>query len=376
MTSQPVFKTYKEFANSVTPQLRGGILAHRSHHPSRFQTVDISSTGKVDSSILELTDEETRNIEKYHARLEAERRALTALSKDVKTRLVLFEQREVESGFVHDLYGLEFQVEPSFFRACINYRSNPDYKPFVFVEGGPPAFLRLGKGWGAKFIDRGFNHALTRGGMTISTGSLHLDETSCLLDSVLISMPYTADFSKVTGNYTPATLIFVETISQWTSEELVDANEQPLKYLIPLLEWRVNHFQSSATICYEKFRADRDKQDALIFEHSWRPLRDALLDGPLPWEAFKEYDAYHFDGAVQQSSKLQQLIRQYHVVHARVLELEQHIRDELQLQVGYLSLLESKESIKQSKIALEESKRVKMRTSRSLILLSDKSGSC
>lgn len=378
MTSQPVFKTYKEFADSVRPPPRG-VLGHPGYHPSRLRIVDISSSGNVDNWSLELTDEETRSTEKYHARLETERRALRALPKDVKTRLVLFEQREHESSFIYDLYGLEFRIEPSFFKACIGYESNLDYKRLVFLEQGPPAFLKLGKGWGAKFIDRGFNHPLLRGGMTISMGNLHFEKISCLFVSVLISLPYGSYFSKITGNYIPFNSIFVETINQWASADLVDANEQPLKFLTPMLEMSVERLQSAATSCYEKFRTERTKQDALTFEYSWRPLRDAVVDEALPLEAFKQYDSYHFNGAVQESSKLQQLIRQYDDVHARLLELEQHIRDELQLQVGYLSLLESKESINQSKIALQESKRVKMRGSThlsSLMIKTNPANSC
>lgn len=154
---------------------------------------------------------------------------------------------------------------------------------------------------------------------------------------------------------------YVDIIRQWASADLVDANKQPVKFLIPLMELRVDCFQYSAMSCYREFRANRAKPDTEDFTVLWRKLRDATIDGTLLFEAFKQYDSCHFDGGVQQSSNLQKLLSRHKGILARALELEQHVRDELQLQVGHLSLMESKESIKQSKIAIEESKRVKMR---------------
>jgi hypothetical protein len=81
-----------------------------------------------------------------------------------------------------------------------------------------------------------------------------------------------------------------------------------------------------------------------------------------PFEAFRHYDSCHANGVVQQPSKLQIASRRLDHLLQNASKLERHMLEELQLQVGHLILQESKESIKQSQIAIEESKRVKMRT--------------
>lgn len=172
MAAQPVYKSYERFADSET--IRQGARPSQVDDIPRaaaFRTIDISSTGSVHHSFLLLTQEEERKTEnsKYWARLEAERRALKGEAKDIKTRLVLFNRYSDWCDFVLDLYGLEFRIEPSFFRACQNYPTELDHKPLSFLEEHPPAFLDLGRGWCGKIIDRTFDHPLIRGGMTIST---------------------------------------------------------------------------------------------------------------------------------------------------------------------------------------------------------------
>lgn len=352
MADQPVYKTYREFLHS-RQDVASFEIKDYGFDNSAFHTIDISSTGSVHTSSMELSPEERSwSPDKYLARLETERGALKFVPNNIKTRLVVFEQDEDFANFVnffHNLYFLEFRIGHPFLRACSSR------EPLLFPEESSPAILNLGEGWCAKFIDREFDHPLTRSGMTISRDNLNLVEINIrLLASVLICMP-----SMYPMRYLPN--LYVEMISQWASADLVDANEQPVKFLVPMLELRVDCFQLLAIRCYEKFRADRPHPDAERFTSSWIPLRDAAMNGTLPFEAFKRYDSCHFNGAVQQSNKLQELLSKYHDVRARMLELEQHVRDELQLQVGHLSLLESRESIKQSKIAIEESKRVKMR---------------
>jgi hypothetical protein len=152
-------------------------------------------------------------------------------------------------------------------------------------------------------------------------------------------------------------------ISRWSTDERIEANEQPLRFLVPLLELYVGQFQAIITYHYKNFRrlrAHPDEGDA--FSDSWRPLRDAMVNPTWPFEAFRQYDSCHANGVVQRSSKLQRASKRFDRLLQNASKLERHMLEELQLQVGHLSLQESKESIKQSKIAIEESKRVKMRT--------------
>lgn len=92
-------------------------------------------------------------------------------------------------------------------------------------------------------------------------------------------------------------------------------------------------------------------------------LRQSVVDANLSVMKLKEHDSRHYGGRMQQSSELQLLLQRFDDIYQIVSIMEQHMRDVLQLQVGQLSLLESRESINQSRIAVEESKRLKMRTS-------------
>lgn len=156
--------------------------------------------------------------------------------------------------------------------------------------------------------------------------------------------------------------LYVLMIQRWTDNERLDANKQPLSFLTPLLELRINQFQTTAAQCYHKFTYERASSHAeSAFDSSWRPMRDAILEASHSFEAFDQYDLCHANGDVQKSFKFQRLLKRFTRVLTNASRMEQHIRDDLQLQVGHLSLEESRESIKQSKVALEESKRVKMR---------------
>lgn len=156
--------------------------------------------------------------------------------------------------------------------------------------------------------------------------------------------------------------VYIIMLSRWGPCDFIDANEQPLKLLLPVLELHFNRYQATATHHYRIFLEERGGASASGFESLWRPLRDTMVSAALPFEVFKRYDSFHADGAVQQSPKLQRLLKRFDHICKRVSQFEQPMRDELQLEVGHLNLEESKESIKQSKIAIEESKRLKMRT--------------
>jgi hypothetical protein len=156
--------------------------------------------------------------------------------------------------------------------------------------------------------------------------------------------------------------LYILIISRWAKSERLDAIQQPPKFILPLLEIYVRGFQGTAAMHYHDFLNKRTSagQEAGFWSF-WTPLRDAIANANLPFDAFKHYDSFHANGAVQKSSKLRRLSRRFNAIERKVTQMEQHMRDELQLQVGHLSLQESRESIKQSKKAIEESKRVKMR---------------
>jgi tryptophan 2,3-dioxygenase len=157
--------------------------------------------------------------------------------------------------------------------------------------------------------------------------------------------------------------LYIILITRWAEDERLEAIQKPLNFVILLLDLHVNRFQALAAKHYTDFLEIRDSVfGASAFEPCWKPLRDAIELATFAFDAFKQYDSCHANGANQRSSRLQKLTKRFDAVMRKAAQMEQHMRDELHLRVGHSSLQESKESIKQSKIAIEESKRVKMRT--------------
>jgi hypothetical protein len=406
-SQQRAFKCYEDFFRSITPKWRHDLyrlIQDYRRNDQIAQTLDICSDGSilVSSKIDEI----------FHfgggidyTQLEKDHEALNSISKDVSTRLVLFTQAGI--GPVHDLYGVEFQIEPSFFYACrqntgTGFDSSkilPSEAPF-FLEADMPTFLNLGQAWCAKLIDQPADHPLIKRGLNIGkTITICAVIVLYLLHLVLLHIPlYHSDGavliaslpreiamdpknSEPPGNNTyhymrrgerPSALwsekllnlpkIYSLMLSDWSEAQLASANDQPLEYIIPLLELYVNRFQAVITRHYGKFLDLRNDPTDSGFRSEWRPLRDALVNAAMPFEAVRQYKPLNTPGTVYDHPNVQRLLKRFDHLHKTASQFEQHMRDDLQLQVGYLSLLESKESIRQSKIALEESKRVKMRT--------------
>lgn len=358
---------YLEFAKSVTPGWRQQDVLRRLQAPlmSELRVVDISSTGEVHDCWWA----------KYKTRLEEERQALRDERGDVKTRLVLFTGGSTSLRDVCELYGVEFQIEPSFFLACA-HGGQKFGRPLLFLDEDPPTFLNLGRGICVKIVDKQFNHPFIQNGGTIILMCLpQFHDVYEVLISIIpweISMDlsfktFLRRFQLSPTEHSVQLLslveLYVEMISRFPTDEMLDANEVPLKFLVPLLKVLVNQFQAIAAYHYHTFTERRsDANEASGFVSLWRPLRDEMMAASLMFEAFKQYDMCHAHGVVQQTTKLQDLSRRFHYLQGRISHLEQHIRDELQLQVGNSSLQESRESIKQSKMAREESKSVKMLT--------------
>jgi len=158
---------YLDFAKSVTPPWR-----HKEFEKPRGQfrrsisapisVVDISSTGDFHAVQVALTESELRPGQEYQSRLASERQALRTEDGDIAIRLVIF---SMDLRFVCDLYGVEFQIEPSFFVA----RQNGVFdRSFCFLEEEPPSFVELGDRWCVKVIDGAYDHPLIRKGVTMS----------------------------------------------------------------------------------------------------------------------------------------------------------------------------------------------------------------
>ena len=83
-------------------------------------------------------------------------------------------------------------------------------------------------------------------------------------------------------------------------------------------------------------------------------------DGAGPFDCFREYDINYNSSRTHDREEYKSLVRQFDSIMVQVERTEQLARDYLQAHVARLSLEESRASIRQSKIALEESKRTKL----------------
>jgi hypothetical protein len=161
---------YDDFVASVAPAWRADLKIPRRWWSAPFSVIDVSSTGEM--SVFQVTQPEFDEIaETYDSWLHAERQALRTGSKDLKTRLVLFQQADF---VLLDLYGAEFRIHPSFFLACDLGSSDPNRWRASLLKEDPPTFVDMGKGWCAKIIGEECDHPLTRNGVSISEIGLQL----------------------------------------------------------------------------------------------------------------------------------------------------------------------------------------------------------
>jgi len=145
------------------------------------------------------------------------------------------------------------------------------------------------------------------------------------------------------------------------------ANRDPLLHLLPILQIQCDTIAGELGYHHEILHRYTAELNTLTSDHealevSWRDLRSLLRSGPKPFHVFKSTDQ-RWNG--KRSCRNKEYLRlQEHLgqLMSEAQSLEQLARDYLQLTVGILSLAESRASIKQSKIALEESKRTKLGT--------------
>lgn len=149
------------------------------------------------------------------------------------------------------------------------------------------------------------------------------------------------------------------------------AHEDGLMFLLPVLEIH------TGMVCGELASEDRwlriGKKErprlTYLVEQAWDALRMLTHDGAGPFDCFCQYDVDYNNGRTQKREEYVNLFRRFERVMVQIHRTEQLARDYLQAHVGWLSLEESRESIKQSKIALEESQRTKLSKSLSYFIL-------
>ena len=156
-------------------------------------------------------------------------------------------------------------------------------------------------------------------------------------------------------------------IHQWPTQELIEANQNPTLFLCPLLSLKFHTASLRAHRYSESFRiesmqrySNADQANVDRYKTIWKPLRDEFEVTKRALRSSERYCASIPKTAGNLDLKLESLFDEANTMLADIEIFEQQLRDDLQLQVGQLSLLESQKSIMQSKISIEEGKRVKL----------------
>lgn len=97
-----------------------------------------------------------------------------------------------------------------------------------------------------------------------------------------------------------------------------------------------------------------------LAEGAWNKLRMMQHDGKAPFTCYRDYDTHQNQGKALAQPNIARLFQEFELVMTEIDRTEQLARDYFQAQVGWLSLEESRESIKQSRNSLAESKRTKL----------------
>ncbi|EXJ76981.1 hypothetical protein A1O3_10138 [Capronia epimyces CBS 606.96] len=156
--------------------------------------------------------------------------------------------------------------------------------------------------------------------------------------------------------------LYIAAIGQYDNVFRALAHEDPLMLVLPVLEIYTTFIWGDLEVqdrCIGFVRQSW-KQRQTLLERSWNRLRVLKHEGGRPFECFRKYDRDHNKGRAQQKAACIDLFQRWDCIIKEIDRTEQLARDYLQAYVGWLSLEESRASIKQSKIALEEGKRTKL----------------
>lgn len=156
-------------------------------------------------------------------------------------------------------------------------------------------------------------------------------------------------------------------LQKWDRTQCKEANSDPIKYLYPVMESRVEVFRRRLVGCGDRYRYSttnpyRKDDEEHPYREIWFPLRWDMEIGRLIFPAlghFRKFDNPS-STSLTQSPHFQALETEFGQLLETARQLEQHVRDDLQLRVGQLSLQESRKSIEQSRISIQEGKRIKL----------------
>ncbi|KAI1090967.1 hypothetical protein F5B19DRAFT_296271 [Rostrohypoxylon terebratum] len=248
--------------------------------------------------------------------------------------------------------GAMYDINPEFFRALLmncgydNLYGNTKHHVPGFLAGDRPRYLDMGYGWASVIIPHYKNNC----NIVLVSASLLRNPT--------IATPYNnSDHIDLLRRYSEALL-------KRDVHFFVEAHKDPLRLLLPALDIHATYLYRGlvyADQCLREGIQKRQEKPDLV-ENAWSLLRMMRHDGMGPFSCIQQYDNDHNDGKVQHSAEFNDLARRFRCIAGQISLTEALARDYLQHHVGLFSLEESRASIKQSKVALEEGRGTKLVT--------------
>ncbi|KAJ8128538.1 hypothetical protein O1611_g5097 [Lasiodiplodia mahajangana] len=268
------------------------------------------------------------------------------------TRLIIF--NPTQRVYVQHHVGIMYDIDPEFFRTVRWSGDSNGYWDEIyggvpeFLVGGRPQHLNMGYGW-SSVIRRHDSHNL-----------------------VLVSAPYVSGDSPLvyrSDNETSTSFgsdrfleEYLQAILQRDARFLSGVHKNPLILLLPTLNIHYMALYKALNDVDRDFRYGRSSREEKpkFVENAWDSLRMIKHDGMRPLNCIRQYDNDHNDGKLQHSEEYSILAEKFKCIEEQISRMEALARDYLQHHVAMFSLEESRASIKQAKVALEESKRTKL----------------
>ncbi|KAI1734578.1 hypothetical protein F4680DRAFT_453856 [Xylaria scruposa] len=253
------------------------------------------------------------------------------------TRLITFDP--TDRKHIQDQIGAMYDVEPGFFRAVKmncdpdGYSNGVNHRVPEFLVGGRPQYLDLGYGWAGVIRRKG----------------------NCNI--VLLSTSPDAFHGQGKDTY-------IQALLKLDRHFFVDVYKNPLLLMLPVLDIYAAHLYNAfidADRALHEGRMSRKEKPGLV-ERAWDALRMMKHHGMRPLDCVRQYDSDHNGYRIQGSEEYRNLVERFGCIEKEIARTEALARDYLQHHVGMFSLEESRASIKQAKVAFEESRRTKLIT--------------
>ncbi|GAP83104.2 putative magnesium transport protein transmembrane region [Rosellinia necatrix] len=270
------------------------------------------------------------------------------------TRLIVFEPSCLR--YVQDSAGIVYDIDPKFFRAAVLSCDQDGYYIEVrhgvpeFLVGGRPQHLDLGYGWVAVIHRRNDCNIVL-----VSTPKMRSPE---------LAQHWCDGMKHLYRDHVEFFYIYLETVCHYHDTFYKQVHENPLLLLLPVLDIHAVYLYDGLSIADGLFREGRKNrhENPGLVEKAWSELRMMKHDGIRPLHCIKQYDSDHGNGKVRKFKEYRDLTKRFGYIDKEINRMEALARDYLQHHIGMFGLDESRASIKQAKVALEESKRTKLVT--------------